>query len=92
MTRTFAIFAALSALALTATTLLPADAEAKRGASRYQQWEFDTRRPVKGHEGFSGPHGRYCSYRREPDRKCWYRRDGSERCKVVGWRLIQKCY
>ncbi len=90
MTRQFILIAAAASFAITGMSLTATDAEAKRGGSRYQQWEFDTRHPVKGYEGFNGR--AYCSYRREPDRKCFYSRSGREICKIVSWRLIQKCY
>ncbi len=69
------------------------DAEARKGrGSSYKQWEFDTRHAAKGYEGFGSNPGEYCSYRREPQRKCYFTRSGYEKCKVVSWRLIQKCY
>lgn len=95
MTRKLILTAAAVAIAITGfTTTFSSEAEAGRGASRYQQWEYDTgRRPARGYEGFAGGPGKaYCSYRREPERKCWYTRSGRERCKIVNWRLIQKCY
>lgn len=89
MTPKFVLAAAAATIAISFTAT---DAEAKRGGSTYKQWEFDSRHPIKGFEGFSGKPGTYCSYRREPERKCWLTRSGRERCKVVSWRLIQKCY
>ena len=87
------LIAAAAAIAFAGTFATATDAEARKGGSRYQQWEYDTRHMVKGFEGFSGgPLGRYCSYRREPDRRCWITRSGYEKCKMVKWRLIQKCY
>lgn len=92
MTRTLTLVAAAATIAFTGLSFNATDAEAKRG-SRYQQWEFDSSHPVKGYEGFAGGSGigNYCSYRREPERKCWETRYG-ETCKIVSWRLIQKCY
>ena len=85
--------AAAAAHALTGAFATATDAEARKGGSRYQQWEYDTPHMVRGFEGFSGgPLGRYCSYRREPDRRCRISRSGRETCKIVKWRLIQKCY
>ncbi|MFY0613782.1 MAG: hypothetical protein JXQ99_19785 [Hyphomicrobiaceae bacterium] len=93
MTRKFTLIAAAAAFAITGMSLTATDAEAKRGGSRYKQWEYDSRHPVKGYEGFAGGvSGSYCSYRREPERKCWFTRGGYEKCKIVSWRLIQKCY
>jgi hypothetical protein len=83
--------AAALAIAIGGISFGASDAEAKRGGSRYQQWEYDSRHPVKGYEGFGGESGQYCSYRREPERKCWETDSGYERCKIVSWRLIQKC-
>ena len=91
MPRKITLIAAAAAIAITGLTFTPTDAEAGRG-SRYQQWEFDSRHPIKGYEGFGGIGKSYCSYRREPERKCWYTRSGYEKCKIVSWRLIQKCY
>ena len=92
MTRKITLIAAAAAIAITGLSFTPTDAEAGRSGSRYQQWEFDSRHAVKGFEGFSGVGKSYCSYRREPERKCWYTRGGYEKCKIVSWRLIQKCY
>lgn len=47
--------------------------------------------PAPGYEGFDGP-GVYCSYRREPWRKCFNNRYGEYQCRTVGWRRIQYCY
>lgn len=91
-TRTLALMAAAAVIGLTSLSVTATDAEAKRGGSTYKQWEYDSRHAVKGYEGFSGNPGEYCSYRREPERKCWYTRSGYEKCKIVSWRLIQKCY
>lgn len=93
MTRTFVLMATAAAVAFSGIAFSTGDAEAKRrGGSTYQQWEFDTAQPSRGYEGFSGGGlGRYCSYRREPERKCHYS-GGYEKCKIVSWRLIQKCY
>lgn len=56
----------------------------------YQEWQYETKRPQRGYEGFPAP-GVYCSYRREPIRECNTDRQGRERCRVVRWRLIQMC-
>jgi len=88
----FVIAAAVSvAIAGLAVTTTEADARKSRGSS-YKQWEFDTRHAARGYEGFAGTPGQYCSYRREPERKCYFTRSGYEKCKIVSWRLIQKCY
>jgi len=94
MTKKLTLIAAAAALALTGAFAIATDAEAKRGGSHYESWEYDIRYPVKGQEGFGGGSygGQYCSYRREPERRCWYTNSGYENCKIVGWRLIQKCY
>lgn len=88
------LIALAAAVTLTGAFATATDAEANRGGSRYQQWQYDTRYMERGHEGFGGGSygGQYCSYRREPDRRCWITRSGYEKCKIVGWRLIQKCY
>ena len=94
MTRNITMIAAAAAIAITGLSFTPTDAEAGKGGSRYQQWEYDTRHAVRGYEGFAGvgKYSAYCSYRREPQRKCRYNRSGRESCKIVSWRLIQKCY
>ncbi len=56
----------------------------------YQEWQYETRRPQRGYEGFPAP-GVYCSYRREPIRTCTYDKRGRERCRVTSWRLVQWC-
>lgn len=86
------LIAAAAVVALSGLSIGATDAEAKRGGSTYKQWEFDTDGPVKGYEGFGGSMQTYCSYRREPQRRCWETANGYEKCKVVSWRLIQKCY
>ena len=65
------LIAAAAAFAMTGALATATDAEAKKGGSRYQQWEYDTRHMVRGYEGFGGGSygGQYCSYRREPDRR-----------------------
>ena len=85
------LIAAGASLVIGAVLLVATDAEAKRGGATYQQWEFDSRNPQKGYEGFGSKSGVYCSYRREPERKCWETRSGGESCKIVSWRLIQTC-
>ena len=94
MTRKFILTAAAAAFAITGISMTATDAEAGRNNSRYKQWEYDTTRPVRGYQGFAGgTSGKtYCSYHREPQRKCWDTRDDDEVCKIVGWRLIQRCY
>lgn len=94
MTRKIILTVAAAAFAITGLSMTATDAEAGSKSPCYQQWEYDTKHPVRGYEGFSSGAGgkAYCSYRREPERKCWYTRSGREKCKVVSWRLIQKCY
>lgn len=88
------MIAAAAAFALTGAFATATDAEAKRGGSRYQQWDYDSPHMIKGYEGWSGGSygGQYCSYRREPNRRCWNTRRGYEKCTIANWRLIQKCY
>ena len=72
---------------------LTSDAEARKGGSRYVSKTFVTPGPERGFEGFSSDiYGRYCSYRREPVRRCRVTRSGRERCRIVRWHLVQKCY
>ncbi len=94
MTTKLTLIALAAATALTGITTGTNIAEAKsRRSNPYLQWEFDSKRPLRGYEGYAGIHGGlYCSYRREPERRCYVSRSGRERCKIVSWRLIQKCY
>lgn len=73
-----------------ATSMLVAgDADARGGSRVYTQtYEFD--RPMHGYEGHVHP-GRYCSYKRLPNRVCTPTANG-ESCKIVGWTLEQTCY
>lgn len=93
MTRTFILIATAASVALSGIAVSPGDAEAGKrdGGTPYRAWEFDTRNPVRGKEGFGSFPGAYCSYRREPQRQCYFDH-GFEQCKIIGWRLIQKCY
>ena len=86
-----AIAAAAAVIAPLATAT---DAEAGRGGGKATYYEpFNTRYAERGYEGFvGGKVNSYCSYRREPRRRCYITRSGYERCKIVGWKLIQHCY
>jgi hypothetical protein len=57
---------------------------------QYEEWQYETKRPKRGYEGFPAP-GVYCSYRREPVRTCTHDKRGRERCRVTSWRLVQWC-
>ena len=80
----------LAAAALAAPLLTAATAEAYRGAKPYYQWDYETRGPKRGYEGWVAP-GYYCSYKRYPNRECRAGADGRERCRIVSWRLEQTC-
>lgn len=56
----------------------------------YEERRFETKKPVRGYEGFPAP-GVYCSYRREPNRVCTYDRNGRQKCRIKSWTLIQQC-
>ncbi|MEM6496389.1 MAG: hypothetical protein AAF709_06660 [Pseudomonadota bacterium] len=87
------IIAIAAATAVIAPLATATDAEAKRGGKSTYYETFNTRHAERGYEGFvGGRHNSYCSYRREPRRRCYISRSGYERCKIVGWRLIQHCY
>jgi len=95
MTIRTTIIAIAAAAAIIAPMATATDAEAKRGGGKgyYYSESFNTRHAERGYEGFiGGKHSAYCSYRREPRRSCYVTRSGYERCKVVGWKLIQHCY
>lgn len=47
--------------------------------------------PAPGFEGFDGIDN-YCTFRREPYRKCFNNKYGEQQCRTVGWRVIQNCY
>lgn len=83
-------FTAALAVAVGASSMLVAtDADARGGSRVYtQHYEFD--RPMHGYEGHVHP-GRYCSYKRLPNRKCTPTANG-ESCRIVGWTLEQNCY
>ncbi len=94
MTIKTTIFAIAAAAAVIAPIATATDAQAKRGGKSYFYSEsFNTRHAERGYEGFIGAkRGAYCSYRREPRRRCYITRSGYESCKIVGWKLIQQCY
>ena len=70
------------------------DAEAKSIGGRTYSERFFTKGPERGYEGFVGigKHSQYCSYRREPIRRCVLLSSGREKCKIISWSLIQHCY
>jgi hypothetical protein len=47
--------------------------------------------PARSFEGFWGGSD-YCSFRREPWRKCANDANGVSQCRTVGWRTIDVCY
>jgi hypothetical protein len=87
--RTRLLLAALAAAIpmLAATT---AEAQFRRGVKPYYWWNYETRRPERGYEGWVAP-GYYCSYKRYPNRKCSTNASGRKRCRIVSWRLEQTC-
>lgn len=78
---------ALAAPLLAATT---AEAQFRRGVKPYYWWNYETRGPKRGYEGWVAP-GYYCSYKRYPNRKCSTDARGRKRCRIVSWRLEQTC-
>lgn len=85
---------ALTLVAGVAGTVLlaPTGADAqRRWAKPYYSEEYDTKRPMRGYEGFLFP-DHYCSYKRYPRRACSTDKRGRERCRVVGWTLQQTCH
>lgn len=87
---TLAAIAAIGAFCVTTT----AEAKKGRGGSSYWSKTYETRGPARGYEGFIGfGHvSKYCSYTRYPVRKCFYTGSGRRKCRIVSWRLDQKCY
>ncbi len=83
-----ALLAAVAAAIGGATMLASEEAEAR--GRRFEQWTYESDRPVKGYEGFLHP-GTYCSYRRFPVRACSIDSRGREICKITGWRMEQSC-
>ncbi len=61
----------------------------RRGDGTTYHREYRSKQPIRGHEGFfgTGPHLRYCSYIRKPNREC-----GRKGCRVTSWTLEQTCY
>ncbi len=80
---------ATMAVAIGGVSTLASD-EAEARGPRFQQWTYESERPLKGYEGFLEP-GTYCSYRRFPVRVCNYDSRGREVCKIKGWRMEQSC-
>lgn len=68
--------------------LTAGDAEAR--GRKFEQWTYESDRPLRGYEGFLYP-GYYCSYRRFPVRSCVYDKQGREVCKITSWRMEQSC-
>jgi hypothetical protein len=68
--------------------LTAGDADAR--GRKFEQWTYESDRPLKGYEGFLYP-GYYCSYRRFPVRSCTYDQRGREVCKITSWRMEQSC-
>lgn len=68
--------------------LTAGDADAR--GRKFEQWTYESDRPLKGYEGFLYP-GYYCSYRRFPVRSCTYDQRGREVCKITSWRMEQFC-
>lgn len=56
-----------------------------------RQWIIETPGPARGYSGFVGPRNYYCDYVRYPNRQCVVDRAGRERCRIVGWRMVQRC-
>jgi hypothetical protein len=83
-----AILAGLAASIGGGAMLTAGDAEAR--GRRFEQWTYESDKPLKGYEGFVFP-GYYCSYRRYPVRSCVYDKNGHEVCKITSWRLEQSC-
>jgi hypothetical protein len=83
------VLAGLAACIGGGAMLTAGDAEA-RGGRRFEQWTYESDKPLKGYEGFLFP-GTYCSYRRFPVRSCVYDKQGREVCKITSWRMEQSC-
>lgn len=95
--KSFAVAAAVIAVTGAMQFAISDSAEAKRGrggsSPSVEYSETTPHMPRRGYEGFAGIGlGSYCSYRREPWRKCWINRYGEEECRTVGWRKIHHCY
>jgi len=96
-TKPFAVAAAAFAVVGAFQFAFSDSAEAKRGrGGSSPSVEFSETTPYmpnRGYEGFAGIGlGAYCSYRREPWRKCYINRYGEEECRTAGWRRIHHCY
>ncbi len=77
-------------LAVLASFIFPtSDAEAQF-RNRYQEWQYETKKPQRGYEGFPFP-GVYCSYRRTPNRECTTDKRGKQTCRITSWTMTQSC-
>ena len=83
---------ALLGLAGMATLADVANAQIVLGPPRFRA--IETPGPVRGYSGFvrQGARSYYCDYVRYPNRSCSVDRAGRERCRIVNWRMEQRCY
>ncbi|MGI9525409.1 MAG: hypothetical protein ACR2PG_27585 [Hyphomicrobiaceae bacterium] len=92
MTSNSKFVAVLIAVAATSTVSLQTmTSVANAQADSY--YESGSRMPDRGFEGFDGfgLDKEYCSFRREPIRRCKRRRGGRRSCRVVRWRVVEIC-
>jgi hypothetical protein len=89
------------AIAIAAFGIIGAGQIATSSISEAQVWEqrtFSAKRspdgkskmPSRSFEGFYDQD--YCSFRREPWRKCTNDSNGVSHCHTAGWRTIDVCY
>ncbi len=60
-------------------------------AADYDQQNYEFTKPAQGYEGRTPTGVGYCSYRNVPKKKCWTKKNGKKKCKVVGYTLEQFC-
>ena len=77
----------------TGLTAMPAPATAQFFFGPPRERIVELQRPVRGYSGFvrQGARSYYCDYVRYPNRSCTIDRAGRERCRVTGWRMVQRC-
>jgi hypothetical protein len=93
MSRKFTNRFGATALFLGAAIMLTGSSAAQAQPLRdrtYEEWQYETKGPKRGYEGFPAP-GVYCSYRRVPNRVCDYDKRGRQRCRIKSWTLTQSC-
>jgi hypothetical protein len=64
-------------------------ANAAGGAKEFFVQDYQFKKPMHGYSGYSNNY--YCDYQRLPNRQCFTKRDGTEKCVILGWTLREMC-